>query len=174
MEFRENPRGFPGPLKSPWVFAEFHFGGIPRKPAARGSAPRCGRRFAVDFVSVLPFWAISLNWDDPFGTAVPETTALLRGTMTLRMVKLLRMLKLARVLKASRVLKRQLVDIAMGQLEFTFAVLKMIKLITMLILFSHWQACLWGLLSSYMSEPTWMSEFEATFEERHGTPPSLQ
>ena len=72
--------------------------------------------------------------------APPAEADLRRATTLFRTIKLLRMLKLARVLKASRILQRHLMDLIMGKLEFTFAVLKMIKLVTLLILWSHWQA----------------------------------
>ncbi len=32
--------------------------------------------------------------------------------------------------------------------EWTYAVLKMIKLFTILTMFAHWQACIWGFVSS--------------------------
>ena len=46
----------------------------------------------------------------------------------------------------------------------TYAVLKMIKLVVWLVFFAHWQACLWGLISSFMADAgqqNWLSEFRA-------------
>ena len=53
--------------------------------------------------------------------------------------QLLRMLKLARVFKASRVLQRVLMDVVTNQWEWTYAVMKMIKLIIILTIYAHWQ-----------------------------------
>jgi len=131
--------------------------------------------FLLDFVSVLPFWTISLTWDDPFGRATVGSDgnpgALARTTVLFRVVKLLRMLRIARVFKASRVLQRVLLDFVMNQWEWTFAVLKMIKLFTILTTYAHWQACIWGFVSSYMHAegyPNWISEFEAYYAGVHG------
>ena len=100
--------------------------------------------FFIDLVSVLPFWLITLKWDDAFGanadvaaeTMLNMTAAAAandgpgnatRSVVLIRIVKLLRMLKLARVLKASRVMQRALLDFVMNQWEWTYAVLRMIK-----------------------------------------------
>ena len=69
-------------------------------------------------------------------------------------------MKLARVVKASRILKRKLVDTLMGRLELTYAVLKMAQLLMALLLWSHWQACLWGLGAVFMDERTWITRFQ--------------
>lgn len=96
--------------------------------------------FIIDLLSVLPFWALTLDVDDPFGkNRAAGSDPQINSLQLTRAFKLARMLKLARVLKASRVLKRALMDIVMGQLELTFAVLKMLKLISVLVLWSHWQ-----------------------------------
>jgi len=125
--------------------------------------------FIIDLLSVLPFWALTLDVDDPFGkNRAAGSDPQINSLQLTRAFKLARMLKLARVLKASRVLKRALMDIVMGQLELTFAVLKMLKLISVLVLWSHWQACLWGLFSSYLDGDTWISAFDEHFEQTNG------
>jgi len=130
--------------------------------------------FFVDFISVLPFWAITMDYNDIFGLQAAATNAamiensvsesdLRRATVLFRTIKLLRLLKLARVLKASRILQRHLIDIIMVKLEFTYAVLKMLKLVVLLLLWVHWQACLWGLVSNFMDDlgyPNWISHFK--------------
>jgi len=88
---------------------------------------------------------------------------------------LLRMLKLARVLKASRILQRHLLELVMGTLEMTYAKVKMVKLVLLLVLWSHWQACLWGLVSSFMADankPNWLSTFRAGFFVTNGHTPT--
>lgn len=90
-----------------------------------------------------------------------------RSAVLFRIAKLLRMVKLARVFKASRVLQRALLDYVMNELEWTFAVIKMIKLFTVLTAYAHWQACLWGLISSYMDAegvPNWVASFKDDYE----------
>ena len=47
----------------------------------------------------------------------------------------------------------------------------MIKLFIVLVVFGHWQACLWGLVSSYMDDPntvTWITVFSEHFRAREG------
>ena len=65
----------------------------------------CGRGwFAVDLVSVLPFFLISMQWEDPFrndsNAATSRRSAASRSIVLVRLVKLLRMLKLSRLSKA--------------------------------------------------------------------------
>lgn len=51
----------------------------------------------------------------------------------------------------------------------------MIKLFMVLVVFGHWQACLWGLVSSYMDDPntvTWITVFSEHFRAREGRDPS--
>jgi hypothetical protein len=43
----------------------------------------------------------------------------------------------------------------------------MVKLVIALVLWSHWQACLWGLVSNFMDDagyPNWLGNFRAKFE----------
>ena len=138
--------------------------------------------FWIDFVSVLPFWVISLDYSHPFGDSSAclekmaarrganitqalcddlSNTNVLRSTVLFRVVKLLRMLKLARVLKASKVLERHLLDVVTNQWEWTFAVLNLVRLTILLSVYAHWQACFWGLAASYMDSTTWLTQFEA-------------
>ena len=51
----------------------------------------------------------------------------------------------------------------------------MFKLVVMLVMWSHWQACLWGLASNFMDDlghPNWLMSFrfgfEATFDRSPG------
>ena len=132
--------------------------------------------FMIDFFSVLPFFLITLNYDDLFGAnrggeATGGPQGVTRATVLFRVVKLLRMLKLTRVFKATRVIERHLLDIALHRWEWTFAQLKIVKLLVLLVMYSHAQACTWGLISSWLTEPTWISHFDTGFESRHGVSP---
>jgi len=111
----------------------------------------------IDFVSVLPFYGIA--WIMCGGDCDEDGGG--NALASVRVVKLLRMIKLARMLKASRILKRQIEDVIMGKLEATYAVLKMFQLFLVLVMWSHWQACLWGLGSSFMQGDTWITAYEA-------------
>ena len=150
--------------------------------------------FLPDFISVFPFWIIILDRSDIFGqqaayeqgiraelvlngTISPselneQTNSLTRTTVLLRIVKLLRMIKLARVFKASRILQRALLDYVMNEWEWTFAVLKMVKLLIILTAYAHWQACIWGLISSYMQAegvPNWIGDFVDAHNATYGS-----
>ncbi len=127
--------------------------------------------FVVDVISVCPFWLLTFDFDDPMGRngggGASGAATLARGAVLFRVVKLLRMLKLARILKAARVMQRVALDIVSNQWEWTFAKLKMAKLMLMLAIVAHWQCCLYGLVSSYMKQegyPNWIDAFEADFE----------
>ena len=147
--------------------------------------------FTLDFFSVVPFWLTSLQYsyysclgeedmtaelcmekEEESVALLNSTSDTMGATMTrsavlFRIAKLLRMVKLARVFKASRVLQRALLDYVMNELEWTFAVIKMIKLFTVLTAYAHWQACLWGLISSYMDAegvPNWVASFKDDYE----------
>jgi hypothetical protein len=143
--------------------------------------------FVIDLLSVVPFWMLTLDYADPMGVrsainssatdAVDTGNPFIDsgGAELFRVVRLLRMLKLARVLKASRILQRHLLELVMGTLEMTYAKVKMVKLVLLLVLWSHWQACLWGLVSSFMADankPNWLSTFRAGFFVTNGHTPT--
>ena len=50
--------------------------------------------------------------------------------------------------------------------------LKLWKLVMLLCLYAHWQACAWGLFSSYTDEPNWLSNFDDNFAASVGRLPS--
>ena len=78
--------------------------------------------FALDVISMIPFSLI------PGGG----------GLAILRLVRILRLLKLIRVLRASRIYQR-----FQARNSLPHSVEAMIKLLLMLIICSHWMACLW-------------------------------
>ena len=135
--------------------------------------------FLIDILSIIPFWIVTFDFADPLGAnaallAAAGTNEGGCNSPTILMVfRLLRLLKLARVLKASKVLQRQLLDIAMNRWEWTYAVLNIIKLVAVLCLYAHWQACLWGLVSSYQcgnGTPNWLRAFNVDFLATIGYP----
>ena len=150
--------------------------------------------FIIDVVSVLPFWLVSLDFADPFGIRVSAMAASLasaqsgqadvtvdeaatslsgaaRASVLVRIIKLVRLLKLARMLKATRVLQRALIDVMTSQWELTYGFMRICKLFLMLIFFSHWLACLWGLASAYMhadgGRDNWIAAFEQDFAAKN-------
>jgi len=134
--------------------------------------------FTIDFVSVLPFFLITLDYGDPWGdSVVPSLTgedsgkpSALRSVVLIRVMRLLRMLKLARLFKATRVFERTLLDFLLHRWEMTHSILKMFKLVVILVFFAHLQACLWGLVSMWTDPPNWISAFDEQFtsSERPG------
>lgn len=147
--------------------------------------------FVIDFISVLPVWTATLDYASPWpysaaslaGAAsdMPTAPELLVASANLsnidasqsaisaatlpRIVRLLRMIKLARVLKASRVLQRNILDVLMHEFGTTYAFIKIVKLVALLVLFAHWQACLWGMGSTYprmlgAKGDTWIADYE--------------
>lgn len=111
--------------------------------------------FIIDVLSVLPFyvlpWVIGDGYS-PLGSAA-------------RIVRLTRFLRLARIFKTQRILDRQLQDLLMGHLELTYSSLTLLQMVLALLIWSHWQACLWYMLPALISDNrnNWISEFEASF-----------
>ena len=135
--------------------------------------------FVIDLFSVAPFFLITLDYSSPWGPSEEQPLAertqyssATRATVLFRIVKLLRMLKLTRVFKATRVIERHLLDVALHRWEVTYSMLKIAKLLLVLCMYSHFQACLWGLFSSWMGAPNWINEFDEEFILLHnGTAP---
>ena len=138
--------------------------------------------FTIDIISIVPFYLITLDWSDPLNQQTDDAAgtgrvAQLRATSLVRIIKLLRMIKLARLLKASRVIQRNFLDVVMNKWEWTFAVIKMIKLVVLLLVFAHFQACLYGVVTSFLSEdgsaePNWITSFDSQFAATMGYEPA--
>jgi len=124
--------------------------------------------FAVDLASILPFWIVPFvtNDGEEDSGSGDESSSALGLLRIVRIVRLLRLLKLARVLKQSRLFKR-----LETQMEVSYALIKLTQLTTALCLWSHWQACLWGLIIVFEGDDdfTWMKQFEQD-EHSHGQP----
>ena len=119
--------------------------------------------FIIDFVSILPLWVLTLQFDDPFGTAnstvVKEGGGAERAAVLTRLARLLRLLKLVRVTKALRVLERHVKDMLMHKFEMTYANLSVLKLGAMMCIFLHWQACAYGYAAT-LEEINWVGDFD--------------
>mmetsp|Transcript_88637 Transcript_88637/g.247995 ORF Transcript_88637/g.247995 Transcript_88637/m.247995 type:complete len:688 (+) Transcript_88637:95-2158(+) len=87
--------------------------------------------FPIDFISVLPFDVVFLLYDK---------SSAVSGIKILRMARLLRLIKLIRILRSSRLIIRW-----QNHFAISFAFQKLAKFGFMLVLFSHWMACAWGL-----------------------------
>ena len=125
----------------------------------------------IDFVSCFPYFLIGLIVE-----AVTSGQNNGTGLMPLRLVKLIRMLKLTRCFKASAKVGPYIQEIFMGKLEMTYARLTVCQLFLALIFFTHLQACMWALFSSFTDDggrrPTWMSEYTAYHKLTLGTEPT--
>ena len=113
--------------------------------------------FTIDFISVLPFWIIEMMVDGQKDGAAggdeaggPES--LLR---VVRAVRLLRLTKLTKVLGMSRILKRY-----EAHMDVTYAVLSLLKMVFLIVAWSHLQACAWGMLPSLegAGTETWLTD----------------
>jgi len=130
--------------------------------------------FPIDFVSCIPLWPLRLNWASPMEHDA-NGEPILRTAVAVRLLKLLRLMKLARILKASRVLRRHVDEVLLHGLQFTYGMIRVLQLIVILLLYMHWQACLWGVFSAYMKEvdyPNWISAFDASHEQTMGEAPT--
>jgi len=97
--------------------------------------------FAVDFVSVLPFDAVSLALSSNRQNIRFEEAKLLRC------IKLLRAIKLVRVMRTSRVIKRW-----QNEVTLQFASQRLGAFLVILLLLSHWLACVWGFVGLTLGE----------------------
>jgi hypothetical protein len=62
----------------------------------------------------------------------------------------------------------------MVKLELTYAALKVFELVMWLLLFTHLQACFWGLFSGFVDDgvsPTWIRAFSDGHEQNTGLKP---
>jgi len=131
----------------------------------------------VDVISILPFY--TLGWSSGDAADMGNATNVsiegsgAAGLSSLRLIKLLRMLKLARMLKAAAYFAPLIKDVLMVRFEMTYASLKVLSLFTWLLLFTHLQACFWGLFATFFAEdePTWIKEFTDSHTTMRGKEP---
>ena len=115
--------------------------------------------FAVDLLSVLPFWTFGMviNSQKDDGADADESggggaESLLR---VVRAVRLLRLIKLGKVLGMSRILKRY-----EAHMDISYAQISLVKLVVSIIAWSHLQACVWGMIPTLEAEGTvtWLTD----------------
>ncbi|KAH8048898.1 voltage-gated potassium channel [Aureococcus anophagefferens] len=133
-------------------------------PARRQVAPRIAVRYLtgwaiIDFVSSLPLETIMLV----IAAARGGPRGRLRGQFV-KILRLLRLLKLARVIRASRILARWE---AAAVFAFTYTEISMYKFFFTLVLYAHWNACIWGMvahpdIAGFGSGYTWMDKLSET------------
>jgi len=104
--------------------------------------------FTLDFVSVLVmvFDIMGLSYDsDDFSKL-----------KLLRILRVLRLIKLVRLMRASRMFKRW-----ETRLEINYGKVAVIKCIVLIVLASHWFACVWGLQAALSDTTlqTWEGEY---------------
>ena len=98
--------------------------------------------FLIDVVSIIPFDAVGVL------TESEEVKRL----KVLRIIRLLRLFKLLRILRAARIFQR--LESAM---EIDYTTLDMVKYLTIVLLTSHWMACLFSMTQSIEEgEESWL------------------
>ena len=83
--------------------------------------------FAIDFISSVPYGALTLAFP-----AVGDAQAL-------RLLRLLRLAKLLRIMRSSRIVTRYRADTSIS-----YGVIQLVGFVVLAVLFCHWMACLWG------------------------------
>ena len=102
--------------------------------------------FALDLVSILPFWIFD------YTSACSGDTS---STNLLRLVRLMRCIKMIRLVRASRLVKRWQTKVPMSH-----ATMSMTKCLIAIAFFGHWFACVWTLQTSFADSrlDTWLNQ----------------
>jgi len=97
--------------------------------------------FAIDLISIFPTDLIDQGGSD---------------LTFLRIIRVLKLLKLMRVLRASRIMKRWESSISIRN-----SVLQILKMGSIMLVYTHWTACLWGLLPTLepRNTATWVTRW---------------
>ena len=117
--------------------------------------------FSIDFGSVLPLDLVGMF----------SKSKSVQSVRVLRLMKLVRILKMARVLRANRIFQRWEYEISIP-----FAHISMAKFGVGIMFWSHWCACLWGMVAGIQDEGayTWIDQLATnklshhSFEFRRG------
>ncbi|KAK3255690.1 hypothetical protein CYMTET_35140 [Cymbomonas tetramitiformis] len=92
-----------------------------------------GGWFAVDLISILPFDILVIYKAE------------------YKKMRVMRLIKLLRLGKASRLIKEEDGDVAEAAMDYN--ILNLIMFIVMIVLFSHWMACVWMLVATMEDSP---------------------
>jgi len=115
--------------------------------------------FSIDLLSVLPYSYVSLVLK----------SAALRKAKVLKTIRLLRLIKLVRVVRASRVFQRWETSMAINYNSLRFW-----TAITVLLLSSHWIACIWALIASETDgQDSWLDHAAPTAGDVPRTPAEI-
>ena len=123
----------------------------------------------IDLVSITPLWPLSFKGTTctDGGLAAMTSNASMSGyagadeSRIVSAARLVRLLRLVRMVKASRVMKRLINVVFINKLEVKYAYISLIELVVYLVAFTHWQACLLGLVGSLQrsdESSTWISK----------------
>mmetsp|Transcript_16121 Transcript_16121/g.41049 ORF Transcript_16121/g.41049 Transcript_16121/m.41049 type:complete len:716 (-) Transcript_16121:262-2409(-) len=93
--------------------------------------------FIIDLISIFPVDIMS----------VTMSSTDLSKLKILRVLRLMRLVKMVRVLRASRIVQRWV-----NYVSVTFATLAVIKFCMLLLVWSHWGACIWSLIGDVMQD----------------------
>lgn len=124
--------------------------------------------FAIDFISSIPYGALTL--------AIPAVG----DAQALRLLRLLRLAKLLRIIRSSRLVTRYRAD-----MSISYGVIQLVGFVVLAVLFCHWMAFLWGFVGHFqvaMGAPaddeggggedfpsnSWMGAFEKSGEGPFG------
>lgn len=138
------------------AYHDEHLGGILVKSRRMIAKRYLKGWFFLDSVSLIPFDLMHESIHDGEGSL-----------KVLKVLRLLRLLKLFRVIRASRILKRW-EEAAI--FTFSYAEISMNKFFCKLLLYAHWNACVWGMVAhkEVAGGYTWMSAFTEKMTERRG------
>jgi len=106
--------------------------------------------FIVDVIGMVPVDLILLHIqqsDDGQGVGGAR-----REMKFVRLLRAMRLFKLLRVLRSNRLLRRYT-----DRISVPYASVELVKLIAMLLLASHWMACILGIIKMNVAEPNWFS-----------------
>eukprot|EP00854_Cymbomonas_tetramitiformis_P021920 gene21920-26395_t len=133
-----------------------------------------GGWFAVDLISILPFDILVIYKAEykkmrgvhgkliahvlalGFDQSAKYTPVIARGGVSVSNVRfnnpqVMRLIKLLRLGKASRLIKEEDGDVAEAAMDYN--ILNLIMFIVMIVLFSHWMACVWMLVATMEDSP---------------------
>ena len=107
--------------------------------------------FAIDFISTLPFGAFSVE-------GFPGSSTF-KKLKIIRLMRLLRLTKLSRIARSSRLVSRY-----RAQISVSFGFLNLTGNIVLILVASHWIACIWGFVGhssnpSGRLENSWMGKY---------------
>mmetsp|Transcript_14004 Transcript_14004/g.29290 ORF Transcript_14004/g.29290 Transcript_14004/m.29290 type:complete len:654 (+) Transcript_14004:42-2003(+) len=96
--------------------------------------------FLIDFASIFPFDLVIELYNR---SQQADGSAMSQRVKIVRLLRLLRLVKLVRILRSSRLILRW-----QNRFALSFSTQKLMKFTSLLLISSHWMACIWGLVGS--------------------------